>query len=413
MVSAPVSLADLAPTLAALMAHPLPPTDGRDLSKALLSGEEPKQSDLYAETEYPTNFGWSGLAALQRGESKYIESPHPELYDLKRDPHETNNLRDEERRIARDLAGRLAALRAGIAVKRPSYLDPETAAKLASLGYVAPSSSTNAATELRDPKEMAPLFHEYEEAMWAISGHRLDEAIPRLEKIAAADPRNPVFRATLARVLRQSGQLARAVDLYREAVAEAPDAPDGWYNLAVALQEMGRVKESAEAVKEAIRRDPARPEAHNSLGVAESMQGHFDEALAEFRKVIALDARNASAYNNEGNVYRSEGRLDEAAEAYRKASELAPRYADPLNGLGTLEVQRNHPELAVPLFDRALALAPADHEVLLNRAIALETMGDRQAAIEGYRRFLAAVGDSPEYAAQRSAATQLLARMQH
>ena len=94
-----------------------------------------------------------------------------------------------------------------------------------------------------------------------------------------------------------------------------------------------------------------------------------------------------------------------------RAIEAAPRYPEPWNGLGTLEAARDRPAAALPLFDRALALAPGSTEVRLNRAIALELMGDAAAAREGYRDVLDTAGTNPQFAAERQAAEQLLARL--
>jgi tetratricopeptide (TPR) repeat protein len=97
--------------------------------------------------------------------------------------------------------------------------------------------------------------------------------------------------------------------------------------------------------------------------------------------------------------------------AYQRAASVAPRYAEPLNGLGTLEVDRNRPQAALAFFDRALALAPASHEIRLNRAIAYDLAGDRGAAIEAYRDFLAATSGDARFAEQRRAAEAFLARL--
>ncbi len=93
VVETPVGLADLGPTLSGLVEGGLAVAApeglaGRDLSAALLAGEEPPAADLYAETHYPEVFGWSRLAALRRREVKYVDAPRPELYDLRRDPGE-------------------------------------------------------------------------------------------------------------------------------------------------------------------------------------------------------------------------------------------------------------------------------------------------------------------------------------
>ncbi|HET9300886.1 MAG TPA: sulfatase, partial [Candidatus Polarisedimenticolaceae bacterium] len=73
VVERAVGLADLAPTLASLAGTSLK-ADGRDLSAALRSGEEPPSADVYSETEYPRLFGWAGMAALRRGARKHIAS---------------------------------------------------------------------------------------------------------------------------------------------------------------------------------------------------------------------------------------------------------------------------------------------------------------------------------------------------
>jgi len=410
VVDEPVGAVDLAPTIAALAGGALTKSDGRDLSAVVTNGKTPEGVELYAETRYPAIFGWSDLAALRRGNLKYIASTKPELYDLSRDPRETRNVLNEERRVYRDLSAKLETLRAGAApAKQFSPLDEEARAKLASLGYIAPSSLTAGGGARPDPRSMAPLFHTFEEANWASNENRPDDAIGKLRSIVAADPRNPVFRGSLARALRQKGDLAAAITLYQESTAIAPDDPENWYNLAVALQEAGRAKEGGIAIREAIRRDPKRPEAHNALGIAFTAEGDLKSAQEEFAKTIAIDPRDARAYNNLGNVYRATNRLAEAAGAYRQALALSPRYADALNGLGVIDVQRDNPRSALAHFDRALQLAPNFYEVQLNRGIALQLSGDAAAAARQFERLLTDLPRRPEFDAQRKAATQLLA----
>ncbi len=420
VVEEPVGLVDLAPTLASLVGHPWTVEGGQgwDLSAALLRGEEPPRADLYAETEYPTLFGWSGLASLRRGERKYIAAPRPELYDLSRDPGEGTNLwRGGEGEA--ELVARLQSFVEGVR-SSPSpaatALDAETRAKLESLGYVAPAAAAPAeAPEGRpDPKDRIALFRELEEARREMGEGLLPAAVARLEAIVAREPGNPVFRGTLAEARRRQGDREQAIALYRQAVAARPDDTETWYNPAVTLQEAGRPAEATVALTEVLRRSPQRPEAYNALGIALSLTGKPAEARAAFERAVALDPRDAKAWNNLGNALRDGGRLGEAEAAYRRAVELAPAYPDPWNGLGTVAVQANRPADALPLFDRAYALGPQLLEVLLNRAIALEVLGERERAAEGYAEFLAATagGRAEEFAPQREAAARLLAQLQ-
>jgi choline-sulfatase len=433
IVKTPVSLTDIAPTVAGLLGLDLeeverralsPPAgsgglrahrstgDGRDLSPSLRKQEEPATADVYAETEYPTVFGWSGLSALRRGNSKYISAPAPELYDLARDPGETRNVYSEDRRTMRALSTALAALRA--TESKPSSPaaapDAETMAKLASLGYVGgvPSNRTGPRP---DPKVMVPLFRKFEEATWATTAKRYDEAAVLLEDLMKRDHENPIFRASLAKVERMRGRPERAIELFRDAIALAPDDAHAWYNLAAAFQEAGDLKRAAEAVREALKRDAASADAHNVLGIIDSADGKPMLALEEFQKAVAIDPRNARIHNNIGNAARSLGRNDEAEAAFKRAIELAPNYPDPHNGLGALNIDRNRFAEAVASLDRALQLAPDYHEARLNRAVALQLGGNISAAAAEYRAFIERSAHDPAFSRQRDAARAMLAQM--
>src|SRR6266540_1367137 len=393
-IRAPVGLADLAPTLAGMLGKPL---DGREARNG---------------SDVPRLDG-RDLSALRRGRLKYIAAPRAELYDLSRDPGEASNLLAEGVRRA-DLDGRLVKLEEGAVAAAPAAGHDETAAKLASLGYISggPGDSASSADGVRkDPKEMVSLFRTFEEANWSLQGGRLEEAALKLKPLVAADRKNSVFRGLLAETYRRQKDYPRAIALYRRAVADSPEDPDVRYNLAVTLQEAGRAGEAREALEEAIRRDSRRPEAHNALGIALAEQGNPLQALAEFERAAQLDPRDARAHNNCGNVLRQLGRLDEAERAYRRAIELAPRYAEAWNGLGTLEVARGRPAAAIPDFEHALVLAPQYHEVRLNRGIALETMGETRSAVAAYEDFLRAAAGDSGFAQQRAVARQLIARL--
>jgi choline-sulfatase len=430
VVEAPVSLVDLAPTLAGLLGKPFPTAaslDGRDLSRSLLAGGEPAAGELYAETRYPAVFGWSPLTALRRRDLKYISAPRPELYDLRRDPRESANLLRPDSpppvSEAHGFAARLAAIEASaVTTARPLAADAETRAKLASLGYIAggagsaspaPGAPGEAARRSSiDPKTMVDLFQRFEQANARLTGGDSQAAVSELEALVAADPANPVFRGKLGAAWRERGESAKALPLYRQAAAAAPRDPEAWYNLASALQEAGQLGEARQAIERALQLDAGRPEAHNTLGIVELGQGNLERARREFAAAAAIDPRDAAAFNNLGNALRAEHKLDEAASAYQRSVALAPRYAEPLNGLGALEVERDRPREALPYFERALVLAPGYHEVRLNRAIAHDLAGDAQAALISYQDFLAATAGDPRFAEQRRAAQQLLARLE-
>jgi len=367
VVAEPVSTVDLAPTLAALA--------GVKFGSGNLFDTPSK--DLYAETEYPAQFGWSALTSLRRGDVKVIRAPKSEVYDLRKDPKETHNVLDTERRAYRDAVAQLDAI-AKTATTAQTAVDEETRRKLASLGYVAPGGGGAASNA--DPKERIAAFEMFQHATYALGTRHLVDAVRILEPLVRDDPRNAPFREKLAQAYKELGRNDEAIALDREAVALAPQSADAWYNLAAALQDAGNAREASIAIAEAAKRDPRRPEVHNVKGVALIEQGDVAGAEREFRAALDADPRSARAWNNLGNALRAQNRIDEAATAYKKSIELAPLYPDPRNGLGVLLVQSSHAAEALPYFDEALRIAPNFDEAQLNRAIALAEIGDVAAA---------------------------------
>ncbi|HVR37906.1 MAG TPA: sulfatase-like hydrolase/transferase [Thermoanaerobaculia bacterium] len=398
-VKTPVSTIDLASTVATLAGTSMTPQDGRDLAADLRAARDPKANDLYAETEYPLNYGWSPLASLRREQLKLISAPSPELFDLSRDAHEASNVLADNRRAFRDLDSRLADIRK-TAVTITGAVDAETRAKLTALGYVAPVSAQRSGP-LPDPKTMVPLLRRFENA-----------DVATLESLVREDPANPVFRATLAKRLREQGAIARAVALRRETVALLPADADAWFNLGTTLHEAGNRDEAIAALSESTRLDPRRADAYEALGVIRAEEGKFDLAEEALRHAVDIDPHNARAWNNRGNALRGIGRIDDALAAYRTAIELAPRYADPHNGIGVIFVQQRRYPDAVAQFEEALRIAPDFYEAMLNRGISLQESGNLNAAAAQYRDLLTQLPKNERFDAQRDAARTLLRSMQ-
>jgi arylsulfatase A-like enzyme len=152
---------DVMPTLLDLIDVPGPDAiDGRSLIP-LMTGKVPTLNlDAYSESMYPLRrFGWSDLRALRTGRFKVIAAPRPELYDLDRDPFEEHNVFDTERALGERMIDRLREMEAAASSSGPSRaraeIEADTAAKLASLGYVSRPgvSSPTDLSELPDPKD--------------------------------------------------------------------------------------------------------------------------------------------------------------------------------------------------------------------------------------------------------------------
>src|SRR5260370_22158046 len=106
---------------------------------------------------------WAPLRAIRDERFKLIDAPRPELYDLALDPREEHNLYEREPATARALRDGLARLTGGTeGAMALGRLDPETAEKLAALGYLGaePASAPRSFNRSHpEPKDMITVFN--------------------------------------------------------------------------------------------------------------------------------------------------------------------------------------------------------------------------------------------------------------
>src|SRR6266571_8313472 len=93
-VAEPINLADLMPTVLEIVKLDLPSgVQGRSLVPLLAAKGKMESASLYAETFLPRlHFNWSELRGVETENYHFIDAPKPELYDLAKDPGETQNL---------------------------------------------------------------------------------------------------------------------------------------------------------------------------------------------------------------------------------------------------------------------------------------------------------------------------------
>ena len=157
-VGAVVRLPDVMPTILELVAAPGPASgmDGVSLVGLLTGRVRDLGLDAYAESEYPERMGWSALHTLSDGRYKVIDAPRPELYDLERDPFETDNIYTDRPALGALMTARVRSLARRSDPARTAPEPPaELTARLAALGYIG-SSGPPAATaggERPDPKD--------------------------------------------------------------------------------------------------------------------------------------------------------------------------------------------------------------------------------------------------------------------
>jgi arylsulfatase A-like enzyme/Tfp pilus assembly protein PilF len=360
-VAAPARLADLFPTLVELAGLAVPAgVDGSSLVP-LFPGAAPRAGaaarEAYSETYYGRlHFGWSELTSLVGGPGgrfHYIEAPEPELYDLAADPGETRNVLAAERRAYAQLKSDMAPYRTELAPPAPA--DAETAAKLASLGYLG-GGSAHAKGPLPDPKSQRPAMQRIEDALDRMSSGRYDQAVPILERAVAESPGMGDAWQLLARSYTKVGRNGEAADAYERAMKLAGGGPEIALSAAAALLAAGRLDAARQHAEIALRESPQG--AYDVL-VRVAIARHDEAgAVALMRRAVAAGAASPALRSRLGVHLEDAG---EPAEAIAVLAPLAqPADAPALNALGLALSDRGRHEEAMAVLARAVAKDPRD-----------------------------------------------------
>jgi len=359
-IGAPVALADVTPTLLALLGLEAPASAGIPLF------ERPPPGDrvLYAETSFGLDqYGWSPLKSALRGTEHYIQAPRPELYDVVADPQEKTNLlpgRPVPERLARAIEA------AGEGKRTTASVSPEQEERLAALGYVGgPSAAPPAGADLPDPKDRVAEAMELWELMDRIGKDESAQTELRvLELLGTTGLRREELNRTVAGNLMGAGRLdaaLKALEPFRESAAAETQLLRG-----EVLARRGRDREARACFDRALEADPRSPQAHRNVGILLLAEGRVPDARRWLEKAVELDGGQAEAWNGLGVIRSRSGDPAGAVAAWRRAVEADPGLSDAWYNLAsTLARQGRHDDARQALERYAAATRGPEREKAL------------------------------------------------
>ncbi|MEO5376817.1 MAG: tetratricopeptide repeat protein [Magnetococcus sp. DMHC-6] len=253
-------------------------------------------------------------------------------------------------------------------------------------------SSTSNSFHLSSPQ--SPLLEAMEMDWWSkgIEHHQRGEFTQAEACYSRIPSSHPIYYAVLnnqGTIALHMGQLERAVELLRMALALRPDLVDALNNLGVALKKMERFEEAMSCYRQAVLLKPDYVEAQNNLGNVLKELRRFDEAAMSYQCALDVKPDHTEALNNLVALYKSQSRLDAAAAVCRRALAVSADHVDAMNNLGTVLVEQGCLGGAEALYRQALVIKPDFIDVLNNLAAVLGDLGRLDEAEESYRRVLA------------------------
>ncbi|MFM8331523.1 MAG: tetratricopeptide repeat protein, partial [Candidatus Methylumidiphilus sp.] len=264
----------------------------------------------------------------------------------------------------------------------------------------APSSAT-----------LGPNFDALHQAgLQALSAGDMARGIELIRQALAAAQGDAAAHTNLGIALGRLGRFAEALDCYAQALRLQPDDAITLNGQGNALLNLGRAEEALACYRSALRQQPDFPEALNNQGNALRGLGRPQEALACYADAIRLRPGYADAHNNRGNALQDLGRWEEALASHAQALRLKPGDADALNNLGNAQRGLKRPEDALASYQSALRANPGHAQALNNCGNALLDLKRPEDALECYGRALRLQPDNAETLNNRGTALHLLGR---
>jgi len=399
LVSNQVKSIDIMPTVLHLLDEKMPESvQGTSLLPVILDSEAQAELSAYSETYWPRyHYGWSELKSLRKGRYKFIDAPHPELYDTLEDPGEVNNLVNKKASLGHELKRELLALieasaAQGIEEVGPKKIDDDSLVKLQALGYIGSfhSKAKEKEGQLADPKDKIELYNEIKLSQFLVTEEKMDEAERKIKDVLEKDPSVLEARYILGNIFSKQDKFDEAIEEYRKALEVDPDYYEAIFGMALTYKkagmteeaivgfkrmveidsrdsksflhlgdiylERGQLEEAMKYLKSGIAVNPEAPVFHNNLGAVYLKMNMFAEAEQEIEKALSIERSIPllNAHFNKALLHEARGEMDLAVLEYKREQEASPFNYKPDYNLGLLYVKANDLEKAIKEFQSCL-----------------------------------------------------------
>lgn len=158
-----------------------------------------------------------------------------------------------------------------------------------------------------------------------------DDAIPELERAAAANDSFPFVHFNLGWAYAKKHDFERARSEFLKDIAIEPDVPYNYEQLGGIASSSGNYDEAERYYKEALTRDRRLPNSLYGLGKVYERQNHATEALATWKKAEQLAPESVTIHYALAQLLQKMKRPSDAAREFTIVNELnQKKYADEL-----------------------------------------------------------------------------------
>jgi len=348
--------------------------------------------------------------ALDQAEAAFVSVGEVANGDLEK-AHALFGLGTVHRKRGTDLAASVRALREACG------LEPETARYWCALGGAAEALAKRAASGRVDRRRVdesglwadasaaygraIELQDEHWDAVVGLARVRRQQgmkalAVEKLEQVLAAEPRHPDALCFAGAMAAADGKHGEAIRHFASALSQEQQHGESLYHMGNSLFDIGRQEEAIAAYRKCLgislqaAHVGAKQNDSAAMVAAQAAAAGVAASSAQATALASSDFAHGAAYNL-GVVLEQQGDRQGAIWAYELASKLAPFDTDPLVNLGGVLLADQKFDLAVRTYTKAALVDPADPSVQYSLSLALDARGnpgDPEAAKDALDRAL-------------------------
>src|SRR3954452_7251312 len=139
-----------------------------------------------------------------------------------------------------------------------------------------------------------PLAHadDVQDAQKLLKAGQTQQALERVNRALAANPRDPQARFLKGLILTEQGKQQDAIEIFSKLTQDYPNLPEPYNNLAVIYASQGQYDKARAALEQSIRTHPSYATAYENLGDV-----YAKLASQAYGKALQLDGSNTGAQN--------------------------------------------------------------------------------------------------------------------
>jgi tetratricopeptide (TPR) repeat protein len=231
------------------------------------------------------------------------------------------------------------ALLAKILVRAPDGAGPEEikarcGRAVAALEPLTSGAEDGAASPVAEPADSETLFLLSRAYRCAGQDEKAATTLEEFEKSSQDDRTTQENQTQAKHLVQQADELAMKNDfagslaVLQQAIAMDATYPGTYAQIAKLYYSSGEIEKASDAIRQALARAPYHPEYLYVQGKILEKQEKMDDALRAFQQTVLVNPKESDAYFEMGWIHQQRGERAKARAAYAKAVEISPEDPD-------------------------------------------------------------------------------------